>query len=68
MAQNWFLEVLKPAEHEFGNEKFPPCRIEGPEVDFKKKKSTLSVELEISYLGVLWCQEPEKLMKSSHDV
>ena len=37
MAQNWYLGVLKPAEHEFGNEKFLRCRIEGLQVDFQKK-------------------------------
>ena len=52
MAQNWCLGVLKPAEHEFGNEKFLRCRIEGLQVDFQKKNSTLPVELEISYFGV----------------
>ena len=52
MAQNWFLGVLKPAEHEFGNEKFLLCRIEGLQVDVQKK-TTFSVELEISYLGFL---------------
>ena len=36
MAQNWLLGVLKPAEHEFGNEKFLRCRIEGLQVDFQK--------------------------------
>ena len=50
MAQNWCLRVLKPAEHEFGNEKFLRCRIEGLQVDFQKK-TTLPVKLEISYLG-----------------
>ena len=59
MAQNWFLKVLQPAEHEIGNEKFLRCRIMGLQVDFRKK-ITSPVELEISYLGVLWCQNPEK--------
>ena len=36
MTQNWFLGVLKPVEHEFGNEKFLPYRIEGIQVDFQK--------------------------------
>ena len=60
MAQNWYLGVLKPAEHEFGNEKFLRCRIEGLQVDFQKN-STLPVELEISYMGVFLCQEHEKI-------
>ena len=48
MAQNWFLGVMKPVEHQFGNETFLRCRIEGLQVDFKKI-STLPVKLEISY-------------------
>ena len=52
MAQNWCLGVLKPAEHEFGYKKFLRCRIEDLQVDFQKI-ATLSVELEISYLGFL---------------
>ena len=35
MAQNWCSGVLKPAEHEFGNEKFLRCRLEGLQVDFQ---------------------------------
>ena len=52
MAKKWFWGVLKPVEHEFGNEKFLRCRIEGLQVDFQKIP-TLSVELEISYFVFL---------------
>ena len=52
MAQNWFLGVLKPAEHELDNEKFLGCRIEGLQVDFQK----------ISILP------EKKITKKSHDV
>ena len=62
MAQNWFLGVLKPAEHEFGNEKFLRCRFEGLQVDFQKK-----FNFAISYLWVFWCLEHEKMMKTSRD-
>ena len=49
---NWFLGVLKPTEHEFGNKKFLRSGIEGLQVDFQKIP-TLSVELEISYFVFL---------------
>ena len=68
MAQNWLLGVLKPAENEFGNEKFLRCRTEGLQVDFQKKKSTLPVELEISYLGFFDVRNTKKVIKTSHDV
>ena len=60
MAQNWCLGVLKPAEHEFSNEKFLRCRIEDLWVIFKKK---LPVVLEISYLGFFDVRNPIKIIQ-----
>ena len=48
MAQNWCLGVFKPVEHEFHNEKFLRCRVEGVQVDFQKK-TTLPVELLLAF-------------------
>ena len=47
MAQNWYLGVLKPAEHEFGNEKFLRCRIEGLQVDFQKQNQPCLLNLKL---------------------
>ena len=67
MAQNWCSGVLKPAEHEFGNEKFLRCRIEGLQVDFQKKNQLCLLNLKL-VTWVFYVRNTEKLMKTSHDV
>ena len=52
MAHNWCSGVLKPAEHEFGFEKFLQRRIGGLDVKFLKKL-TLPVDIEIGYMRFL---------------
>ena len=68
MAQNWYLGVLKPAEHEFGNEKFLRCRIEGLQVDFQKKNQLCLLNLKLVTCGFFDVRNTKKLMKISHDV
>ena len=68
MAQNWYLGVLKPAEHEFGNEKFLRCRIEGLQVDFQKKNQLCLLNLKLVILGFFDVRNTQKLMKTSHNV
>ena len=68
MAQNWCLGVLEPAEHEFGNEKFLRCRIEGLQVDFQKKIQLCLLNLKLVIWGFFDVRNTKKLMKTSHDV
>ena len=68
MAQNWCSGVLKPAEHEFGNEKFLRCRIEGLQVDFQKKNQLCLLNLKLVTWGFFDVMNTKKLMKTSHDV
>ena len=64
MAQKWFLGVLKPAEHELGNENSCDVELRVYRSIFRKI-STLPVELEISYLGFFDVMNPKKFMKKS---
>ena len=61
------MGFLKPAKHEFDEEKFLRCKIEGPQVDFHDI-STLPVYLALGYTRFFWRQEHKWINKKSYGV
>ena len=56
MGQNWFSGVLKPAEHELGNEKFLRCKIEEVQLAKLFFSENRPVDSQFCIVGFFRCQ------------